>query len=143
MSLIKAYALKKTDILRGQNSFLKVIKDSKQFTTDNIKAFIKINTIEESESQCPQNDSFVKAGFLISKKVILKSVRRNYYKRILKEIYRTNKNHYFGGLKSNKLEVVFNLKKNIETDINKFKFNAAQKEMREILFKIAQFLLRN
>jgi ribonuclease P protein component len=85
-----ANSLKKTEILRGYGCFEKIIRNSLQIHTDIITAYIKVEKpILGYYNQ--NNKNYIKIGIIISKKLIKNSSKRNRIRRLIKEIYRNNK----------------------------------------------------
>jgi ribonuclease P protein component len=74
------FNLPKDEILRGRENFNQVFKRGQKFTGNNITIFYL-----EADSK--------KIGFVVSRK-IRKAVVRNRYKRLLREIYRLNKEKF-------------------------------------------------
>ena len=78
----KKFKLRKNEILRGRNSFSNVFKKGKLISGK----YSSILYIKSDSS---------KVGFVVSKR-IKKAVTRNRQKRLLREIYRLNKNRIPG-----------------------------------------------
>ncbi|HRE41013.1 MAG TPA: ribonuclease P protein component [Ignavibacteria bacterium] len=78
--------LPKIEIIKGFEKFKNVIFKSRKISTENFKVYLNLELLKD----CPP-DFPVKVGFLISKKHFKLAVKRNYLKRILKELYRKNK----------------------------------------------------
>jgi len=76
----KNFKLREQEILRGKNNFNRIFEFGNVISGHNV-SMIYI----EAESR--------KVGFVVSKKV-KKAVSRNRYKRLLKEIYRLNKEKF-------------------------------------------------
>ena len=93
------YRFRKSEIIRGYDSYNNVLQNSKQFKTELLKGFLNIEKTDTSlsslytkeVSKSPQNESKIKVGFIISKRKIHKSSQRNRLKRLLKESYRLNR----------------------------------------------------
>lgn len=83
-------SLRKDEIIRGHNSYLRVLENSISVSTEFLKAFINKES-KDSNSKSPLFTNNVKVGFIIAKKKIKKSVLRNRIRRLLKESYRFNK----------------------------------------------------
>lgn len=77
--------LKKKEILRGYNSFSKIITTGKCIKSGNLSFYYVVEDLQSN---------FVEIGFAISKK-IKSSVKRNRIKRLLKEYYRLNKEQLY------------------------------------------------
>jgi len=83
------FGLSKDEILRGYNSFKKVIDSSSLINGNYVSLYIQIvNDSDRSFDKSPQ----IKVGFMLSKKKIPEASRRNTLRRQMKEIFRLNKN---------------------------------------------------
>lgn len=84
--------LSKSEILRGHRSYSSALSDSRVYKSDFFKIYISDHkpTVTRNTKFSPLSN-IVKVGFIVSKKLIRTSVNRNYLKRVIKEIYRTNK----------------------------------------------------
>ncbi len=83
------FGLSKDEILRGHNSFKKVIDSSSLINGNYVSLYIQIvNVNDRSFDKSPQ----IKVGFMLSKKKIPEASRRNTLRRQMKEIFRLNKN---------------------------------------------------
>ncbi|BBA84750.1 ribonuclease P protein component [endosymbiont of Euscepes postfasciatus] len=102
--------LKKKLIIRKKNDYIKLLTFSKKI----ILNYIIINYLKN-------NFNYPRIGFIIKKKIINKSFLRNYFKRILKEFFRKNKNRFenFDVLIIFKKSLLIN-KEYIIKDINNF-----------------------
>lgn len=134
------FRLRKDEIIRGHDSYLRILKDSIAVSTDFLKAFVnrqskEIDSIDFNES--PLFTHSVKVGFIIAKKKIRKSFFRNRLRRLLKESYRINRAK--SGLQSIKLNIIFTLS---DKGYSYFKENPCTKrifideEMKAIMEKI-------
>lgn len=107
------FKLSKNEILRGYNSFQKVLQNSKTVSTRYLKAFVnKQNTDTKTTvfSKSPLFTENVKVGFIIAKKKFKKAVKRNRIRRLLKEAYRLSKHQT--GLFNLELNIIFTLSEN-------------------------------
>jgi ribonuclease P protein component len=82
----RSFKLSKDELLSGHDAYKKVFRLSSVIESD----FLRFNYILSNIEKSPQ-DSF-KVGFSVSKRHLRKAVSRNRIKRMLKEIYRINKN---------------------------------------------------
>ena len=82
----RSFKLSKDELLSGHDAYKKVFRLSSVIESD----FLRFNYILTNIEKSPQ-DTF-KVGFSVSKKHLRKAVSRNRIKRMLKEIYRINKN---------------------------------------------------
>lgn len=132
--------LSKDEIIRGHDSYSKILQNSFIVSTDFLKAFVnrqseEAKTIDFTKS--PLLTLNVKVGFIIAKKKIKKSYFRNRIRRLLKESYRLNK--LLTGIFSQKLNIIISLtEKGYEHFRNnpKTKFNFVDSEMKVLLEKI-------
>lgn len=86
------FRLSKSEILRGHKVYERILKSSKIFSTDILKAFLEIpGNKEQIDSGSPHFTPDVKVGFVVAKKKIRKSYLRNRIRRLLRESYRLNK----------------------------------------------------
>ncbi len=134
------FKLSKSEIIRGYDSYIKVLQDSTLLTTDYLKAFVNKQN-EEFRSfdfkNSPLLTTNVKVGFIIAKKKIKKSFRRNRLKRLLKESYRLNKYQY--GINNLKLMIIFSLSEKGYEYFKKnpdIKYSFVESEMRILQEKI-------
>lgn len=134
------FTLRKSEILRGYNSFYYILQNSKTVSTEYLKAFVNIQITDTSIKEFNKSPLFtenVKVGFIIAKKKIKKSVKRNRIKRLFKEAYRLNKNET--GLYSLKLNIIFTLNEKgymYFLDNKNIKSNFLKKEMFLLASKI-------
>ncbi len=129
--------LRKDEILRGHNTYLKVIQNSVSVSTEFIKAFINKENAD-SNSKSPLLTSTVKVGFIIAKKKIKRAVLRNRIRRLFKESYRSDKFFFVNELPFS-LNIIFSLNdKGYEYFINnpKTKLEFVSSEMKKLHSKI-------
>jgi len=98
------FRLRKDELIRGHNSYLKVLKSSALVSTNFLKAFVSQEGKEKKPSdlstevkafrESPLFTNNVKVGFVVAKKKVKKAVVRNRIRRLLKESYRLNKDLY-------------------------------------------------
>ncbi|MEO8666003.1 MAG: ribonuclease P protein component [Ignavibacteria bacterium] len=109
--------LRKCEIVRGHNSYLKILKNSVLVSANLLKAFVsqernpsdlasEIRTFRES----PLFTNNVKVGFVVAKKKVGKAVLRNRIRRLLRESYRLNKNLFTAA--DAKINIIFSLTEN-------------------------------
>jgi ribonuclease P protein component len=104
------FRLRKDEIIRGYDSYFRILKNSNTVTTDFLKAFVNKQSSEIKSIDFTKSPLFtqnVKVGFIIAKKKIKKSFFRNRIRRLLKESYRLNRNK--SGIKSFSLNILFSL----------------------------------
>jgi len=102
------FRLRKDEIIRGHDSYFKIIKDSNTVSAEFLKAFVNIPDSDPVDfTKSPLFTHNVKVGFIIAKKKIRRANFRNRIKRLLKESYRLNRNS--SGLLSLKLNILFTL----------------------------------
>lgn len=86
----KKFGLPDSCILKGHDSFKRVIGDSRVFTGTYLKAYVRILSSEYKRSSPLFTDN-VKVGFLIAKKRIRNAVLRNRIRRLMREDYRMHR----------------------------------------------------
>ena len=94
----KDFRLRKDELIRGHDSYLKVLQNSVSVSSDFLKAFVNIQSRETNAIDFTKSPLFtnnVKVGFVIAKKKIRKAYFRNRIRRLLKEAYRLNKEILF------------------------------------------------
>ena len=102
------FRLRKDEIIRGHDSYFKIIKDSNTVSAEFLKAFVNIPDSDPVDfTKSPLFTHNVKVGFIIAKKKIRKANFRNRIKRLLKESYRLNRNS--SGLLYLKINILFTL----------------------------------
>jgi len=143
MNSVKYYALKKSSIIRGFNSYFDVIKNSKQFTTNYLKVFLRINSKSNLGFESPLIDCKYKVGFIISKKIFQKANDRNSVRRLMKESFRLNKEKYFKVLMCMDFDILFSFKKDFNPSQTKLNFSLIESEINEALAKVTHFMLKN
>jgi len=145
------FRLRKREILRGFNSYLKVLKSSDLISTNFLKAFVNHDNKEKtmldltSESnafgESPLFTNNVKVGFVVAKKKIRKAILRNRIRRLLKESYRLNKDLF--GTIDLQVNIIFSITdmgyKIFEED-SKTKFEVINREMKLLAPKINNLL---
>jgi ribonuclease P protein component len=82
----RSFKLSKDELLSGHDAYKKVFRLSSVIESD----FLRFNYILSNIEKSPQDT--IKVGFSVSKRHLRKAVSRNRIKRMLREIYRTNKN---------------------------------------------------
>ncbi len=124
------YTLRKSEILRGGNSFWKVISAGNKIIEKNIICYFLIEEAVAAE----QNQ--LRIGFTTNKK-IRGAVLRNKLKRLMRESYRLNK-HILDIDSSKKLTLsaVFIFGKNNTLPKKNIEFNIANEDIMNILNKL-------
>jgi len=79
-------SLNKTGIIRGHDSFKKVLENSEVIRTNLLKGFVHINNIPIIKNPLLNNE--LKVGFIVSKRKFRLAVLRNRARRIMREAYR-------------------------------------------------------
>ncbi len=93
----KKFKLRKQDIIRGHNSYKRILQNSITISSQFLKAFINIqdqnyySSKEDNSTISPHFTNNVKVGFIIAKRKIKKAVLRNRLRRLLKETFRLNR----------------------------------------------------
>lgn len=134
------FSLRKDEIIRGHDSYFRILQDSKTVTSDFLKAFVNKQSTEIKNIDFTKSPLFthnVKVGFIIAKKKIRKSYFRNRIRRLLKESYRLNRD--ISGIKDLNLNILFTLgEKGYEyfKDHPQTKLDFVENEMKILLKKI-------
>lgn len=139
--------LRKCEIIRGHNSYLKIIKSSNLVSTNFLKAFVNQEGKEKTQlvltseinafSESPLFTYNVKVGFVVAKKKIRKAVTRNRIRRLLKESYRLNKNLF--SAPAYKLNILFTITESgfkLFEEVPETKFEVIDSEMKLLATKI-------
>ena len=94
------------ETLSGFEAFTRVISSGKRFEDRPIKAFVCLS---------PSKKPIVRIGYAVTRG-IKKATQRNRIKRLMREVFRTNKQNFFGYMKTCALlEVVFMYNGSAET----------------------------
>lgn len=80
------YSLEKSEILRGQKQYQRLLQSGKTIRTGNILCRLLVQTMEDNKSR-----EIIRAGFTVPRRNVRKAVDRNRIKRLLREAYRLNK----------------------------------------------------
>ncbi len=145
------FKIRKCEILRGHNAYLKVLNSSVHVSTSFLKAYVSQESKKPPPSgltseikafrESPLFTSIVKVGFVVAKKKIKKAVLRNRIRRLLKESYRLNKN----SLRAIDLElnIIFSMTETgykLFEDDSKTKIEIIEREMKLLVPKIINLL---
>jgi ribonuclease P protein component len=137
--------LPKEEIIRGFESFASVLKNSTQFNSGHLKAFLNLErTGVTGVTTSPLVTKNVKVGFIIAGKKIKKAVKRNRIKRLLKEAYRLNKFNLHKPDSS--ARIIFSLNEqgyNSFSEKQELNLSEIENDMKTLLEKINKFLKRN
>jgi len=135
--------LPKELIIRGHDSFSKIFESSAKINSGSLRAYVR-TFISEDKSNFNSPSVSIKAGFVVTKKRIRSSVRRNRIKRLLRESYRHEKTTISSGLVTKNFEIVFTLSdsgyENFSAGI--FNINTARNDMKKLLLKIFQKIFK-
>ncbi|MBN1633470.1 MAG: ribonuclease P protein component [Ignavibacteria bacterium] len=131
----------KSEIIRGFNAYKDTIKSSKNKIHGNIKVYYKFDKPEVPCNILKTDDTVnPQVGFIVSKKLISKSVLRNKIRRQLKESYREVKREIIKKYKPTEtLKIIFTLsgKGNDILRLNgKLNYTEIRNDMTAILNKI-------
>lgn len=124
--------LRKHEIIRGHNAYLRILSNSGSFASGHLKAFVN-----KELTLSPLFTEDVKVGFIVAKKKTRKATERNRIRRLMKESYRINKNLLSTSAKST--SVLFSLS---ESGYKAFGLNAKFKrqdiddDMKKLILKI-------
>lgn len=136
------YCLKKDEIIRGYNSFKKILTDSKILSNDFFRINIQVKErITENKEDPIYKDPLanVKVGFIVSKRIVKKASLRNRLKRLARESYRQNK-YLFVINNSFAVYVLISYSEYILKPYKELKFDEVNDNMRAILIKAIEYL---
>jgi len=92
---LKRNTLKKKYILKNRKQIVQTLKYGKFFKQGSIKINIYLQKDETSTKNIPNfRESNYKVAFLVNKRLGKKAVTRNYIKRVLRELFRVNKDKF-------------------------------------------------
>lgn len=131
--------LPKNEIIRGFEKFKNIFFKSRKISTENFKVYLNLEILKNSPPDFP-----VLVGFLIPKKHFKLAVKRNYLKRILKELYRKHKtllqvpDGYIVNLIFTFSELAFENEKRY----NNLNFNDSVIEFNDLIKEINKYLVK-
>ncbi|MBS1492171.1 MAG: ribonuclease P protein component [Bacteroidetes bacterium] len=129
--------LPKELIIRGHDAFSKIFESSAKTNSGALRAYVR-TYISESKSDFNSPSVSIKAGFVVTKKRIKSSVRRNRIKRLLRESYRTEKTSIDLKPVKKNFEIIFTLSDSGYENFKEGKFSllSAKGDMQKLLIKI-------
>jgi ribonuclease P protein component len=136
------YCLKKSEIVRGYNSFKNILVDSKVITNSFLRVNIqyKKENTENKEIQILKDPlTNVKVGFVVSKRIVRKASFRNRLKRLLREAYRLNK-HILVSVREYETSLLFGYNEAYKDEFKILDLEVVKVNMRMLLEKAADFL---
>jgi ribonuclease P protein component len=136
------YCLKKSEIVRGYNSFKNILVDSKIITNSFLRVNIqyKKENTENKEIQILKDPlTNVEVGFVVSKRIVRKASLRNRLKRLLREAYRVNK-HILVGVKEYETSLLFGYNEAYKDEFKILDIEVVKVNMRMLLEKAVDFL---
>jgi ribonuclease P protein component len=141
--------LRKTDRIKGFDAFSKIFNCSKKFSSTRLIGYLNIEKNLKAETRSSENEfenplfkNILKVGFIVSKKNIRKTARRNRIKRILRESYRLNQEIIIQNLKVN-INLILGLSENgmcFYKENKYLKLSDINDDMISLLNKINEYL---
>jgi ribonuclease P protein component len=136
------YCLKKSEIIRGYNSFKDILANSKLITNSFLRVYIQVNrdykgTGESKIFKDPLAN--VKVGFVVSKRIVRKASQRNRLKRLSREAYRLNKN-LLSIHPEKEIFLLFGFNESFKENLNNLEIEIVKANMRMLLQKILDYL---
>lgn len=138
------YCLKKSEVIRGYNSFRDILADSKLVTNSFLRAYIQINkdSQEKEERIILENPlANVKVGFVVSKRIVRQASKRNRLKRLMREAYRLNKNLLYN-YKVTDLQILFGLNESFKENLGNLEIEIVKANMRMLLQKVLEYIIK-
>jgi ribonuclease P protein component len=136
------YCLKKSEIIRGYNSFKNILASSKLITNSFLRVYIQVNSYNKGTEEAKiLKDPLanVKVGFVVSKRIVRKASKRNRLKRLTREAYRMNK-YLLGIYPDKEINLLFGFNESFKESLNNLEIEIVKANMRMLLQKVLGFL---
>jgi ribonuclease P protein component len=102
--------LSREHILRGYGIFSDVLNNSVTVSSEYTKAFVSNTGFKSNDTSIHRPlESYLKVGFIISKKRVRKAVERNYLRRLLKESFRLTRNFHLKDYPEKEVNLILTL----------------------------------
>ena len=136
------YCLKKSEIIRGYNSFKDILVDSKLITNSFLRAYIQVRKSRQDtgESKILKDPlENVRVGFVVSKRFVRKASRRNRLKRLAREAYRLNKYLLIPGF-DGEVKLLLGYNEKYKNEFCELEIENVKSNMRILLKKVTDYL---
>jgi ribonuclease P protein component len=149
MNKLISSGLRKSELLRGYDSFDRIFRNSRQFKTKLLTGYLRTEKIELNKNDSPLTKSNFKVGFIISKKKLKKANKRIRIKRLLRETFRLNRENCLRFIpnpeKETKLIIGLNHDAEIINNMDKklISYKDLNDDMMILLDKINSYLVTN
>jgi ribonuclease P protein component len=137
------YCLRKSEIIRGYNSFKKVLVNSKVLTNRFLRLNIqyKKEITENKEIQILKDPlTNVKVGFVVSKRFVRKASMRNRLRRLAREAYRLNKNILIDNTTDYEIILLFGYNEDYKDELRNLDIEIVKENMKILIEKVLIYL---